>query len=164
MHRWLLYAALLLSAACAADGGAKQLPSIQDGRLDLSDWDFESDGALNFDGRVALRLEVLCRHPVRYRGHRRMNSLRVLKFPDIGRVGLKFHRRRASLEFIGLCNLCCPRLMDFKDGPYRYLCQMFSLPCACTPSMIEGERSKRYCRGQPGTTAEDEIGFIIVTR
>ena len=51
MHRWLLYAALLLSAACASDGAAKKLPSIQDGRLDLSDWDFESDGALDLDGR-----------------------------------------------------------------------------------------------------------------
>ena len=50
MHRWLLYAALLLCSACVSGGGGQDSPKVRDGEIDVSGWDFENDGALKLDG------------------------------------------------------------------------------------------------------------------
>ena len=155
MHRWLLYAALLLSAACASDGAAKQLPSIQDGRLDLSDWDFESDGALDLDGRWLFAWKSFVAIP-----------------SDIADVETVFPARFEVPGYWGDSVLSSTGEGLSSEGFATYALRIDGLKgralavplpdvlsAVCLFTLSEGgERSKRYCRGQPGTRAEDEIG------
>ncbi|MEC8049941.1 MAG: adenylate/guanylate cyclase domain-containing protein [Myxococcota bacterium] len=155
MHRWLLYAALLLSAACASDGAAKKLPSIQDGRLDLSDWDFESDGALDLDGRWLFAWKSFVAIPSDITD---VESAFPARFEVPGYWGdsvLSSTGEELSSEGFATYAL----RIDGLKGRALAVPLPDVLSAVCLYTLSEGgERSKRYCRGQPGTRAEDEIG------
>ena len=155
MHRWLLYAALLLSAACASDGAAKQLPSIQDGRLDLSDWDFESDGALDLDGRWLFAWKSFVAIPSDIAD---VETVFPARFEVPGYWGdSALSSTGEGLSSAGFATYALR--IDGLKGRALAVPLPDVLSAVCLYTLSEGgERSKRYCRGQPGTRAEDEIG------
>ena len=156
MHRWLLYAALLLCSACVSGGGGQDSPEVRDGEIDVSGWDFESDGALKLDGEWLFAWQSFVDTPLSITAAKDAFSARF-EVPGYWK-GQRIGERSEPLSSSGFATYAV-ELNGLRGRALSVpLPDVLSAVCMYTIN-DQGERSKRYCRGKPATSAEAEIGF-----
>lgn len=158
MNRWLLLLVLSFGTACSSEYSGKKEPPIVNGRIDLSGWDFEKDGPIRLNGPWQFSWKTFI-DPSSLTGSVSEAFTDTLYVPGfwndtpLGSGGALLGR-----EGYGTYALTIEGLGDRTLG----ILMPDVLSAICVYSVeTSGVTSKRYCKGTPASSLEEELGYYF---